>query len=240
MCALCGRNPPKHGKLGWHLAGSGEAKWLHDNSIVDEFLANEYGFFVEVPLPGRCTHVWTAAHLGVDYRGPLPARKAYTGSAKGPAMTNVIGFPSPLRAGDTLRLRAPVAYKDIDGQVYPPHAHCLVTKGKVLTLPFLIPTCGYSTALDIARNRKSAWAVVYVLNNLDTYGVRPLPRTVNLTESDQIHRRFSVHKPLLLYCAHSKCSASHTMAKKLLDLGHSLVAVFSGGMREVMAHSCHH
>lgn len=242
MCAFCGEDSRPHGKLGWHKAGGGEAKWLEGQSIVDAFLGRPHGFFVDVPIPENCVHVWTAAHLTPSYAGlPRDARLAYTGRRNGRAIPHTMSFPEgKITGGTVVRLRAPIPYRDTDGQMYPPHVHALIKakrRTQVLTLPFLVPECGHATAV---RARRSNWAIIYVLADFKRNKQYALPGTVHLTSAKAIHRAFSKtpNKPLLLYCANAECNASHKIAKDLMKIyGHTLVAVYRGGMRELQSHN---
>lgn len=230
-CASC-KSAPVANRLGWVPAGEDSAKWLQHDDVVQKYFRDLPGFYVDVPIMASATHVWTSTHLTADFKGPLPARRAYTGEVRGDIIQNVVGVKN-ITSG-TIRLHAPVPYKDTDKKVYACHAHCRLTSGRVLTLPYLVPECGYTTAIKLALDNKK-WKLVYVLNNQSAYSVSLLPRTRVLTSPASIAAHFKYkNTPLLVYCAKATCNASHRIARSLLrNYGFTTVAVFRGGMQEV-------
>ena len=210
-CAACGRRH-KSADGGWIVA-SGGAKWLAKDNVVRKYFSDPPGFYVDVPVPPHATEIWTSKVLTPAFRSPQPARRAYTGSGTGTHLQQIVGVAG-VPAKSRLRLRAPIPYFDSDGHVYPPHAHCRLTTGRTLTLPFLVPECGYTTALRVARQRKP-WRVIYVLDNLDRYSAPPLPRTEVHTSAAAIARAVRRRATPSFFTPPDGCKASRRIADTL-------------------------
>ena len=238
-CASCGPSSAE----GWMKAEGGSANWLQEEDVVRNFFAAEEppGFFVNVTVPSGAKFLWTSAPLTLRYKAPPSAREAYTSETNGRAIQCVFGV-SNLKEGSTLRIRAPVPYRDAPppgsggpGTVYPPHAHAIDASKRVFTLPYLVPECDLRTAMAIA-SRLDRWKVIYVLDNLASYSAPPLPRTCVIQTASEIARRITADTPILVYCAKRTCNASHRVASELLKhFGFQLVARYPGGMEELAA-----
>ena len=230
ICSSCGSKAKTYGKKGWRVAGAVRIKKIQN--LIDTYFQDERGFFINVTIPRDATHIWMSEYLTPDYKSPPDVLIAYTGQRGGKSLRNIIGVKD-LDPGSVLRLRAPVSYRDTKQQVYPPHVHCRLRNGTYLTLPFLVPECGYHTVMEIAKHKKH-WKLIYVLNNQSDYSSPLLPRTRVITEATNVP--YSFDTPLLLYCAKKTCNASHKMAKRLYARGYTMVAVYVGGMEEVDQH----
>lgn len=225
-CASC---RPSSSSSSWIVAEEGTANWLRKDKVVRRFFRQRPGFYITVKVPKWASHIWCARPLTTKYAPPAPsARAAYTGNEKGWDIQRVLSFPA--KSTTTIRIRAPMPYRDDGGPVYPPHVHALHRDGsQVFTLPFVIPECSFATALHISRAKTTAWRLIYVLDHLPS---RPLKGTLQLTSAKAIVQRFpDKSTPLLLYCASRRCNASHRMAKALVQQhGFEVVAVFKGGL----------
>lgn len=166
---------------------------------------------------------------------PVPgAREAYTGSPRGHQILHWLDVGAMGLARIDLTLPAPMPYHDADPQqkAYNSHVHAYTTKGRVLTLPYLIPECGARTAKLLSAD--PGWKPVYVLGDRVHPPLGDLVFSLQKLKQDkwEFRRQFpDLQTPLLLYCKNSACPASHEFANILVrELGYVNVHRFPGGV----------
>ena len=139
----------------------------------------------------------------------------------------------------TFRFASPVPYA-VDGVPYPPHVHIARllpddtwdTQIWSVNVPPLLARAATVTRLIQSKKYLGINALPPdALGGRHIPGTWRLPSTMSLSH---LYRNLSVlprHTPLLLYCAHAKCDASHTLMEKLLALGYTNL-LYPGGLQD--------
>ena len=141
----------------------------------------------------------------------------------------------------TFRFASPVPYA-VDGVPYPPHIHMVR----------LLPDDTWDTrtwSINVPPLLGGRDAVAQLVGSGKYLGINALPpdalggqhipstwrlpSTLSLSELQRaLGPRVARDAPLLLYCAHAKCDASHTLMEKLLALGYTNLLLYPGGLQD--------